>query len=89
MRNLAQTLALWITAFLQPVVQRTLIPPPIALALAAFMTIIRADFGAFRNLQILVRGRSSGVEHNLAKVRVVSSSLIARSIITLTLIDRR
>ena len=26
------------------------------------------------------RGRSSGVEHNLAKVRVVSSNLIARSI---------
>jgi hypothetical protein len=25
------------------------------------------------------RGRSSGVEHNLAKVRVVSSNLIARS----------
>jgi hypothetical protein len=27
-------------------------------------------------------GRSSGVEHNLAKVRVVSSNLIARSKIT-------
>src|SRR5690606_36078418 len=27
----------------------------------------------------LERGRSSGVEHNLAKVRVVSSNLIARS----------
>ena len=27
------------------------------------------------------RGRSSGVEHNLAKVRVVSSNLIARSIV--------
>ena len=26
-----------------------------------------------------VSGRSSGVEHNLAKVRVVSSNLIARS----------
>ena len=28
----------------------------------------------------LVSGRSSGVEHNLAKVRVVSSNLITRSI---------
>ena len=35
----------------------------------------------------MVRGRSSGVEHNLAKVRVVSSNLIARSIFFLDLKD--
>lgn len=33
---------------------------------------------------ILERGRSSGVEHYLAKVRAVSSNLIARSNISLS-----
>ena len=36
-----------------------------------------------------MRGRSSGVEHNLAKVGVVSSNLIARSILILSDKDTR
>ncbi len=35
--------------------------------------------GASRADRAIVSGRSSGVEHNLAKVGVVSSNLIARS----------
>tara|TARA_R110002096_G_scaffold238867_4_gene430445 strand:- start:648 stop:923 length:276 start_codon:yes stop_codon:yes gene_type:complete len=37
----------------------------------------------FKQPYTRLSGRSSGVEHNLAKVRVVSSNLIARSIFLL------
>ena len=47
-----------------------------SIALAARKRIIPAPF---YNGHIKGRGRSSGVERNLAKVEVVSSNLIARS----------
>tara|TARA_R110000782_G_scaffold37223_12_gene87786 strand:- start:47388 stop:47870 length:483 start_codon:yes stop_codon:yes gene_type:complete len=55
---------------------------------AAFFQKTRLHSGAIYVLSRLATdvarssGRSSGVEHNLAKVRVVSSNLIARSIIS-------